>query len=141
MPIFTREEYENPGERPSLDEAWDRLPVLRSWDGIHVRWLGPLVELGHDGWLEDLAQGAWGYIEGCGWVSEVEDGGPMLDAKGRIRRAWMRAFGRAVRLLAEAGRYAGPESDPDRWGSWVAFSLTAPRAEVERTARLRHAER
>ncbi|MBN1335802.1 MAG: hypothetical protein JXB39_07555 [Deltaproteobacteria bacterium] len=141
MPIFTLEEYARPGQRPSFEEAWDRLPVLRTWDGIRVRWLGPLVDLAHDVWLEDMAQAAWGYLEGCGWVTEYEEGGPMLDAKGRVRKAWMRAFGRAVRILADAGRDAGPESDPDRWGSWLAFSLTEPRAVVERAARLRGAIR
>ena len=67
MPIFQQSEYTDFSCRPGLDEAWERLPVVATFDGLGARWLGPLVDLGHEVWLGDLSQGAWGYLE----LSEV----------------------------------------------------------------------
>jgi hypothetical protein len=134
MPVFTPEEYANPDARPTFEEAWERLPVVRRWGGYRVRWIGPLVDLGLDGWIEDMAAAAWGYIEGCGWTTEMDGAGDVLDRRGRVRRGWAAAFGRATRLLAQAGSYAGPESDADRWASWIAYSFREPAAELRRAA-------
>jgi hypothetical protein len=53
-----------------------------------------------------------------------------------VRADWSRSFKTAVNRLVEAGLHAGPESDPDRWASWLCFELHEPnkliRAEAER---------
>ncbi len=122
MAIFEDEEYEGSEQHLSLDEAWDRLPVIRRVDGLRVRWLGPLVDLGHGGWIGALSAAAYGYLEDCGWSERLPEG-QMLDGRGRTRRAWASAFGEAARDLAFEGSHAGPEGHADRWASWLAFEL------------------
>jgi len=134
MPIFTESEYRDFDQRPSLDEAWSRLPVLCRIDGLAIRWVGPLVDLGLDPWLADMAEGAWGHLEDCGWQEILEGSSDVLAADGSFHPAWARAFGEAARTLAEAGEYAGPESDPEAWAAWLCFELAKPRAVIERLA-------
>ena len=124
-PIFTDDEYEDFDQRPDLNAAWDRLPVVRRIAGFGVRYLGPLVDLGLDTWLGEMSQGAYGYLEDSGWMNALPEG-PMLDGAGRVRTSWSRSFKVAVDRLAEAGTNAGPESDPDRWASWLCFELAEP---------------
>ena len=131
MPIFTDDEYRKLAQRPGLEEAWQRLPVVATVDEVDLRWIGPLVDLGHDQWLGDLAQAAWGYLEDCGWHAALAEGGEMLDDDGAIRSEWASAFGRAARRIAEAGTRSGPENDLGRWGSWIAAEMSAPRAYVQ----------
>jgi hypothetical protein len=126
MPVFTESEYRNRDERPDIYEAWDRLPVAATIDGIKVSWVGPLIELGHDVTLGDMGNAAWGYLESCGWQRMLAEGGAMLDDDGAIRPAWAKAFGAAARRLAEEGLYAGPENEVDHWGSWIAFEISEP---------------
>ena len=131
MSLFTDDEYRKFSMRPALDEAWERLPIITTVNGVGLRWIGPLVDLGHDQWLGELAQAAWGYLEDCGWHEALAEGGDMLDGDGSIRTEWSSAFGRAARSIAEAGACSGPENDLDRWGSWIAAEMSAPRAYVE----------
>jgi hypothetical protein len=126
MPLFTVEEYEDFGSRPGMDEAWDRLPIVKRIGGIGLRWLGPLVELGHDRWMGDLADAAYGHLESCGWQHALDQGGAMLDARGRVRPQWAAAFCDAATRLAEGGSYAGPEGDASRWAAWMAFEFSEP---------------
>ncbi len=133
-PLFTDEEYDDWDARPTLREAWDRLPVVRTIAGFKIRWLGPLVELGYDEWLEDIATEAWEHLEHTGWADLLPEG-PLLDRRGRVRADWSRAFKRAVdRLVAAA--FMSLETDPDRWASWGCYTLHEPnrllRAEAER---------
>ncbi len=123
MPVFTQDEYADFDARPTLDEAWDRLPVVCRVGGFGVRWLGPLVELGHDQWMGDLSEAAYGYLEGCGWREALSEGGEVLDSDGKLEQPWSTAFGAAARRLASQGEYSGPESDPERWASWLVFEL------------------
>ena len=132
MPIFRPHEYKH--DRPTLRDAWDRLPVVVTISGLEIRWLGPLVDLGHDVWLGEMSEGAWGFLEGSGWQEVLAEGGPMLTDAGRLRAPWKAAFAEAVRLLAAGGEYAGPESCPHRWASWVAFAHSEPRAYVAERA-------
>ncbi|MFH1469812.1 MAG: hypothetical protein ABIO70_35835 [Pseudomonadota bacterium] len=134
MSVFTEAEYRDSDQRPSLEEAWGRLPVLCHIDGLAIRWVGPLVNLGLDPWLADMAEGAWGPLEDCGWQEILEDCGEALAADGSFRPAWAQAFGEAARTLAEAGEYAGPESDPEAWAAWLCFELAKPREAIERLA-------
>jgi hypothetical protein len=122
MAIFDMDEYENLAQRPDFDEAWDRLPVIRRIDGLRVRWLGPLVDLGHAGWIGELTAAAYGYLEDCGWSERLPEGS-MVDARGRTRPAWAKVFAAAARDLAFEGSQAGPEGHDDRWASWLAFEL------------------
>jgi hypothetical protein len=137
MAIFTQDEYRNFYERPSLEEAWDRLPVVMRADRLRVRWLGPLVNLGHDGWMGELANGAWGQLEDCGWQEILAEAGDPMGATGRVRTTWAKAFGRAARTLASNGSYAGPEGCPHRWASWLAFEMGDIRDIVEARAKAR----
>ena len=136
MPIFTDREYRNPHSRPDLQHAWDRLPIVRRLAGLKIRWLGPLVDLGHDVWLSDLSDGAWGYL-GETWAEHFEGAGPMLGTTGRVRPEWSKALRAAVDDLVYAGETAGPEQDPHLWASWVCFELSEPRAFLEGIARAR----
>ncbi len=121
MPLFADPEYTEPGCLPSLEQAWDRLPVVLTIGGIGVRWVGPLVRLGHDRWLGDLSEAAYGYLEDSGWRELLAEAGAPLDGAGRLRSAWAFAFGEAARCLALEGERAGPESSPERWAAWLAF--------------------
>ncbi len=135
-PIFTDDEYEDFDQRPDLNAAWDRLPVVRRIAGFKVRYLGPLVDLGLDPWLGEMSGGAYGYLEDSGWMDALPEA-PMLDAAGRVRTSWSRSFKVAVDRLAEAGTNAGPESDPDRWASWLCFELAEPNEVIGAQAKLR----
>ncbi len=137
MPIFSEDEYRDVWSRPDLREALDRLPVLMRADHLEVLWLGPLVDLGHDVWMGDLANAAWGHLEGCGWQRILAEAGDPVAPSGRIRTAWAKAFGRAARALAEAGGYAGPEGSPHRWASWLAFEMADIREIVQARAKAR----
>ncbi len=134
MPIFTEEEYHDHWQRPDLREALDRLPVVMRADRLELQWLGPMVNLGHDVWMGELANAAWGHLEGCGWQRILADAGPVLAPSGRVRTAWAKAFGRAARALADAGGWAGPEGSPHRWASWLAFEMSELRDVVEARA-------
>ncbi len=123
MTIFTEDEYRYHVDRPSLEEALDRLPVVMRADRLEVKWLGPMVDLGHDQWMGELSNGAWGHLEGCGWQRILAKAGDPRGAGDRIRTAWAKDFGRAARLLAERGSYAGPEGSAHRWASWLAFEM------------------
>jgi hypothetical protein len=124
MPIFSDEEYRDFDLRPDLREAQDRLPVVMRVDHLELQWLGPLVDLGHDVWMGELANAAWGHLEGCGWQRILADAGDPLAPSGRVRTTWAKAFGRAARALADAGGWAGPEGSPHRWASWLAFEMS-----------------
>lgn len=134
MPVFSDAEYRHKLNRPRLQEVWERLPTVLRIDGLKVRWIGPLIELGHDVWVGDLSNAAWGYLEVCGWTSVFEQAGAMLDDTGELRAEWAAAFGRAARLLAEEGGCGGPESDAERWASWIAFELSEPHRYVKALA-------
>jgi hypothetical protein len=140
MPVFSDAEYDDFDLRPDFETAWRRLPVLATIGGIKVRWLGPLVDLGHDVWLSELSQGAYGHLEDCGW-SDLLPEGSVTGPGGRIRRTWAKGFAAAVEVLAEAGSAAGPESDPERWASWLAFELADLHAVVRARAAAKDAER
>ncbi len=108
--------------------------MIDTFDGLAIRWLGPLIDQGFDGWIGELSEAAWGHLELCGWQDAYADGGPMLDRGGSIRPAWEQAFGRTARLLAGEGAYAGPESDPERWAAWLVFEMAAPHGWVRARA-------
>jgi len=135
MAIFTEDEYRDFYERPGLDKALDRLPVVMRVDRLEVKWLGPLVDLGHDVWMGELANGAWGHLEGCGWQRILAEAGDPMGSSGRVRTAWAKEFGRAARTLAENGSYAGPEGSAHRWASWLAFEMSDIREIVETRAK------
>ena len=132
--LFTEEEYKDWEARPDLNEAWDRLPVVRKIAGFKIRWLGPLVELGYDDWLGDVSTTADGYF---GWDRLLPEG-QMLDSRGRIRADWSRAFKSAVEKLVWQAELDGGALlfEPDRWASWLCHTLYEPnkliRAEAER---------
>ena len=134
MPVFTKSEYRNHYKRPDIYEAWRRLPIVVTIDGVKVSWLGPLIEIGHDVTLGDMSNAAWGYLESCGWKEKLKEGGSMLDDDGAIRSAWAKAFSEAARRLAGEGRRSGPESDVDNWGSWIAFEMSKPHGYVRAIA-------
>ena len=140
MPVFTDDEYNDFDQRPDFETAWSRLPVLATIGGIKVRWLGPLVDLGHDVWLSQLSEGAWGYLEDSGW-SELIPEGEVTGPAGGIGQTWAKGFAAAVERLAEAGGAAGPESDPERWASWLAFELAGLHDLVRARAAAKDAER
>ena len=140
MPIFSDAEYDDFDLRPDFETAWGRLPVVATIGGIRVRWLGPLVDLGHAVWLSDMSAGAYGYLEDSGW-SELLPEGPVTGPSGGIRRTWANGFAAAVERLAEAGSAAGPESDPQRWASWLAFELADLHTVVRARAAAKDAER
>jgi hypothetical protein len=139
MPIFRKREYAD--DPPSFNEAWDRLPVVRRIGGLRVRWLGPLVDLGHDRWMGELSGAAWGFGESCGWQAALERGGAMLTPGGRVRPQWAAAFRDAVQRLADMGGYSGPEGDEDRWASWLCYEMAEPRAVIQASAAKRGWER
>lgn len=91
MPIFKQREYDDFDARPSFDKAWGRLPIVRRIAGLRVRWLGPLVNLGHDRWIGELSGAAWGTLEGCGWQAAMDGAGEMVDKRGRVRPKWAAA--------------------------------------------------
>lgn len=124
MPIFRPEEYTD--DRPTLDDGWDRLPIIRRVAGLKLRWIGPLVAVGHDDWAGELSEAAWGHLEGCGWQAAYDAGGDMLDKGGRIRPVWSTALRTAADRLASAGEYSGPEGDIQRWASWLCYEMTEP---------------
>jgi hypothetical protein len=113
--------------------AWSRLPVVEVVGGVGVRWVGPLVELGLDTRLGDLANAAYGHLEDCGWEAALRAGGPVR-ASGRQATAYARAFANAVRMLAAAGLRAGPEADPEVWAAWIAFEMDIMHARIHQRA-------
>ncbi len=106
----------------SLQEAWSRLPVLFYIEGDSVRWLGPLVDIGHEQWLSDMSEAAWGYLECCGWAELLPDE-PFLKPGGVISTAWREGLHAAAHRLAIEGCHAGPESNPEYWLSWICFAI------------------
>ncbi len=141
MAVFRDEEYADFHERPGLDQALDRLPVVMRIDKLRVQWLGPLVNLGHDVWMGELAGAAWGYLEDCGWQEILAEAGDPMGSGDRIRTSWAKAFGQAARALASAGSYAGPEGCANRWASWLAFEMGDIREIVEARAKARGCDR
>ncbi len=144
MSVFTELEYGDFDHRPSLDEAWERLPVLRVIAGYRIRWIGPLLEL-HEDWVGDLAAGAWGYLEKPTfwtptWHTFLPEG-PMFDRLGRIRADWSRGFRAALEQLVQNAEVAGPESDPNRWASWLCWELSEPNAWLRAEAARRGCDR
>lgn len=123
MPLFSADDYDC---SPAFEECWSRLPIIRRIGGWEVRWLAPLVDLGYESWIGDMSEGAWGYLEDCGWQAAMTGCGPMLDKRGRLKPKWVSAFCDAVVRLKDAGEYAGPEGDGDRWASWLCFKLSEP---------------
>lgn len=124
MPLFTAEEYKSRRARPHFEDAYPRLPVLARWDGLRVRWIGPLIELGFERWADELYEAAYGVLaDECGWAGNFEDCGPMRGSGGGLRCRWTKAFGAAARELAIAGGQAGFEGNPERVASWLAFNL------------------
>jgi hypothetical protein len=109
----------------SLSQAWSRLPILFEIEGLGVRWLGPLVDNGHEQWLGDMSEAAWGYLEFCGWAELVPET-PLLNARGEISEAWTRGLHAAAHRLADEGSRAGPESNVEYWLSWLCFALGEP---------------
>ena len=104
MPVFTETEYRNHAKRPELHQAWERLPVVVNVGGVKVRGVGPLVELGHDIWLDDLSNAAWGYLESCGWASVLGDACSVLEGDGEMRHgAAFRSRKRGVVLMLTEG--------------------------------------
>ena len=104
----------------SFERTWRALPVVFLMDGQRVRWLAPLVDAGHDGWMGELSAGAYGILEDCGWM----DLAPSVRAtveQGRLCPEWSDALSVAAALLASAGSYSGPESSETRWASWLVF--------------------
>lgn len=128
-----------PGERPRFDEAWERLPVVDRIGGLPIRWVGPLVSIGHDRWLGDLAEAAWGHLDGAtGWTERLEEAGEMLDPDTRrLRPEFARAFADAVDTLAWAGTQAGPTGDPEHWAAWLAWEWAPVHDRVARRAERR----
>ncbi|MDP6933398.1 MAG: hypothetical protein QGG40_10810 [Myxococcota bacterium] len=114
-------------------EAWRRLPVQLEIRGLGVRWLGPLVDVGHEAWLDDMSQAAWGYLEFCGWAELLPDE-PFLVPRGEVSPGWIDGLWAAAERLARQGSGAGPEGDMERWLSWVCFAISEPRAHVRRLA-------
>lgn len=134
MALFSKSEYRNRTDRLSVRDAWGRLPVVVTIDGIQVKWVGPMICLGQDVWLGDMSNAAWGYLAFCGWSELLEEVGPMLGSEGDIRAEWASAFGQAARRLAEEGLRSGPENNPDCWGSWIAFAISEPHQYVRTRA-------
>jgi len=119
-------EEENMSVFEKLDRDWASLPVLATIDGLGLRWAGPLVDRGHEMWLSDMGQAAWGYLEGCGWSEMMPEGGA-LNADGHLKKEWGVQLAKVARTLAEEGTHAGPESDPERWLAWLCVEMSEPR--------------
>ena len=111
----------------AIDRSWNRLPRA-GVPGLDARWLGPLVDKGLDGWLGDLSQGAYEILEDCGWLSDIRAAPPMLDDDGGFDPGWIACIQKAAQSLADAGAYAGPESEVERWTSWLLWELAEPHA-------------
>ena len=107
----------------ALATTWSKLPRVPE---LQARWIGPLVETPFVEWISDMSEGAYGYIEDCGWLDAVGDMGDMLDSTGALRPEWVADFRAAATLLAEAGRDSGPESSEERWRSWLIWELADP---------------
>jgi hypothetical protein len=105
-------------------EAWTCLPVVLDIKGLSVRWLGPLVDIGHDRWLGSMSQAAWGHLEDCGWADLLPNEG-FLRA-GKVAPAWVEGLFSAAVSLSLAGVRAGPECDPEIWVSWLCFEISEP---------------
>lgn len=138
MPIFTAQEYDDFDERPDLDDAWPRLPVLARWDGLRIRYLGPLVDLDLTEWMEDLSHANYNVFAWSRWVERVGEAGPPEGPGGGMRRTWLKTFGEVVRDFAYQ---AGFEHDPDVVASWVAWELADTHALVKQRAARRDALR
>lgn len=109
---------------PSFEDAYEALPVVFLLDGAPVRWLGPLVDAGHDGWMGDLSAAAYGTLEECGWMDAAASGPAFLEG-GRLCRTWSEALADAAGSLAAEGSYSGPEGSVERWASWLVFHWSA----------------
>ncbi len=116
----------------SLDDAYDALPIVFRLDGRPVRWLGPLVDAGHAGWLGDLSAAAYGHLEDCGWM-DLAASGPATVEEGTLCASWSTALADAAGRLASEGQYSGPEGSVDRWASWLVFEWST----LHRLARAR----
>ena len=108
----------------SFERAWRKLPVVFVMDGEHVRWLGPLVDAGHDDWIGDLSNAAYSHLEDCGWMDLVPSV-PATVRDGRLCAEWSEALSLASEQLALAGCYSGPESSAVRWASWLVFEWSS----------------
>lgn len=128
-PLFTQREYQRRDLK--FHDAYARLPIVQRVDGLGIRWFGPLVELALDTYMEELEAAAYGYIEDCGWQTELEDARMV---NGAFTAEYEAAFGRAARALAEAGERAGPDPDPEVWASWLAFTLASPHQAIRDAA-------
>lgn len=112
-----------PGELPDDPmEAFHALPVLADLGSKPVRWLGDLVDGGHEIFLEELMHGACGYLE-WDWVPPKVE---FLSMDGGVSGWWIRAAWRAAEQLARVGSEAGPNGDAEVWFSWLVYWLSAP---------------
>lgn len=68
--------------------------------------------LGHDRWMGDSADAAWGVLKSSGWQDALDEGGPMLDGRGRVRPKWATAFRDAVNRLADGEATRDPRATP-----------------------------
>ncbi len=110
----------------NLELAYDALPSARI-PGLRAHWLQDLVLHGFGEWVEELSAAAYGPLEDRGWRDVLHRAPTMLEPDGTVRRAWCDAMRRAAGLLAEAGARSGPESNRERWVSWLVWSLSEPR--------------
>ena len=109
-----------------LDAVWDDLPLVPI-PGLTGRWLAPLVDAGLAEWVSDLSAAAYGYLEeDSSWRNVLEEAPVMLKGDGDFNPAWVEAIEIAAGRLASAGSYAGPESDRERWVSWLLWELSEP---------------
>ena len=120
MPLFTDDEYTDLDRRPGLDEAWKRLPPILHLDGIGVRWVGPLLELGHHFWLGRMNNLGRPVMNYGGWHI-LATAKPFFDNKGDAHPHAAKVFGRVVRRLTQSGEVAGPTGVAEHWAAWLAF--------------------
>ena len=117
-----------------FSEAYCRLPIAFEIKELAARWVGPLIDVGHDQWLGDMGQAGWGFLEGCGWSEALPSDDDFLKPNGQISKAWQNGLYTAAHRLAERAKYAGPESDPSVWLSWICFEISKPHAYVRALA-------
>ncbi len=114
----------------SFIEAYERLPVAFEVQDLAARWIGPVIDIGHEQWISDMGQAGWGYLEGCGWSDLLPSDEEMLTSTGKLSKVWEKGLYAAACRLAERARYSGPESDPSVWLSWICFAMSKPNAYI-----------
>jgi hypothetical protein len=106
--------------------AWSRMPVVHTFNGLDVRWVGPLLQIPSGQRWADMCEAGWGYLKTCGWQDLLPDE-PLLTRAGQVSPAWRDGLYSAAHLLAVEGKACGIENDPERWLSWLCWTNRSTR--------------